>query len=152
LDGIDLYIFTINSQEICLETYFGRRKQREESIKNALKSAEEARAEMQNLQSDNERILKEARAERDLLLKEAREMKANVIDSAKTEAQTQAASIIRQAQATIEREKQAAVADFKNQVAQLSIEIAEKVVKSELSEKDKQFKMVKSLLQDVTLK
>jgi len=130
----------------------GAVSEREESIKNALKSAEEARAEMQNLQSDNERILKEARAERDLLLKEAREMKANVIDSAKTEAQTQAASIIRQAQATIESEKQAAVADFKNQVAQLSIEIAEKVVKSELSEKDKQFKMVKSLLQDVTLK
>jgi F-type H+-transporting ATPase subunit b len=79
-------------------------------------------------------------------------MKANLIEAAKEEAQSQADTIIRQAQASIESEKQAAVADLKNQVAQLSIDIAEKVVKSELSQKDKQFKMVEGLLEDITLK
>ena len=94
---------------------------REEGIRSALQSAEDARAEMQNLQSDNERILKEARAERDELLKEARDIKQKIIDDAKDEAKTQAAQIMNQAQVAIESEKQAAVAELKQQVASLSI-------------------------------
>jgi len=86
---------------------------REEGIRSALQSAEDARAEMQNLQADNERILKEARAERDGLLKEAREIKQKMIDDAKDEAKTQAAQIMTQAQAAIESEKQAAVAELR---------------------------------------
>lgn len=125
--------------------------QREEGIKSALDEAENARKEMQNLKADNERILKEARAERDTLLKEARAMKENMINEAKEEAQTQAAKIINQAQQTIETEKQAAIADIKNQVAQLSVNIAEKVVKDELSNKDKQLKLVEDMLKDVTI-
>ncbi len=125
--------------------------EREEGIRSALQSAEEARKEMQNLQADNERILKEARGEREQLLKEAREMKQRMIDDAKEEAQAQASKIIAQAQLAIQSEKQAAVADLKNQVASLSIEIAEKVVGQELSEKDKQLKVVEGLLKDVTL-
>ena len=124
---------------------------REEGIRSALQSAEDARAEMQNLQADNERILKEARAERDGLLKEAREIKQKMIDDAKDEAKTQAAQIMTQAQAEIESEKQAAVAELKQQVASLSIEIAEKVTKETLADDKKQSQLVQKLLKDVNL-
>ncbi|AXT61798.1 F0F1 ATP synthase subunit B [Aquimarina sp. AD10] len=124
---------------------------REEGIKNALESAESARKEMQNLQADNERILNEARAERDGMLKEAKQLKENIIADAKAEAQTEADKIVAQAQATIESEKKAAIADLKSQVAGISVEIAEKVVRKELDNKDKQLELVESMLGDVTL-
>jgi F-type H+-transporting ATPase subunit b len=125
--------------------------EREEGIKNALDEAENARKEMQNLNADNARILKEARAERDVLLKEAREMKENIIAEAKNEAQAQANKVIEQAQATIQAEKQAAIVDLKNQVAELSISIAEKVVRGELADKSKQEKLVQDMLKEVTI-
>lgn len=125
---------------------------REEGIKNALESAEAAKKEMQDLQADNERILNEARAERDAMLKEARQLKENMISDAKAEAQTEADKIVAEAQATIESEKKAAIAELKNQVAGLSVDIAEKVVRNELSNKDKQLELVDSMLGDVTLK
>ena len=103
--------------------------EREEGIKNALLSAEKAKEEMASLQSDNEETLKKARAERDTLLKEAREIKQQLIDDAKNEAQSEAKKIISQAQETIQNEKKAAISDLKNQVATLSIDIAEKVLK-----------------------
>ena len=124
---------------------------REEGIKGALASAEKARLEMENLNADNERILKEARAERELMLKEAREIKAKMITDAKDEAQVQANKMIEQAQAAIESEKKTAMAELKSHVAGLSIEIAEKVVREELSDKDKQLKLVASMLDDAKL-
>ena len=125
--------------------------EREEGIKDALDEAENARKEMQNLNADNARILKEARAERDVLLKEAREMKDSIIAEAKNEAQIQANKVIEQAQATIQAEKQAAIVDLKNQVAELSINIAEKVVRGELADKSKQEKLVQDMLKEVTI-
>jgi F-type H+-transporting ATPase subunit b len=125
--------------------------EREEGIKNALDEAENARKEMQNLNADNARILKEARIERDVLLKEAREMKDGIIAEAKNEAQAQANKVVAQAQATIQAEKQAAIVDLKNQVAELSISIAEKVVRGELADKSKQEKLVKEMLKEVTI-
>ncbi|MCC1483522.1 F0F1 ATP synthase subunit B [Winogradskyella immobilis] len=124
---------------------------REEGIKDALASAEKARAEMENLHADNERILQEARAERETLLKDAREMKNKMISDAKEEAQVQAAKMIEQAQAAIESEKKAAMAELKSHVAGLSLDIAEKVVGDELSNKDKQLKLVENMLGEATL-
>ncbi len=124
---------------------------REEGIKNALESAEAAKKEMQSLNADNERILKEARSERDLLLKDAREIKEKIISDSKEEAQEQASSIIESAKAAIEVEKQAAISDLKTQVAHLSIEIAEKVIKQELSSKDDQLALVDKMIGEVTL-
>ncbi|MEQ6124488.1 F0F1 ATP synthase subunit B [Pseudotenacibaculum sp. MALMAid0570] len=126
--------------------------EREEGIKSALDSAEEAKKEMENLQANNEQLLKEARAERDALMKEAREIKDKMISDAKDEAKEVAAKLIENAQASIEQEKQAALSELKNQVAELSIGIAETVVKKELASKDDQLKLVEGLLQDVTLK
>ena len=126
--------------------------QREEGIKNALDAAEEAKKEMQNLQANNEQLLKEARAERDAMMKEAREIKDKMIADAKDEAKDVAARLIQNAQASIEQEKQAALSELKHQVAELSIGIAETVVKKELSAKKHQLKLVEDLLSDVTLK
>jgi F-type H+-transporting ATPase subunit b len=125
--------------------------EREENIKNALEGAERAKQEMLNLQADNEKILKEARIERDSLLKEAREMKDNIISQAKEEAQIQANKLMEQTKAAIENEKAKAISDIKKQMGELSVAIAEKVVKNELSDKDKQLKLVDQLLNEVTL-
>ncbi len=125
---------------------------REEGIKNALLSAENARKEMQNLQADNEKLLNEARAQRDEMLKEARELKEKVVSEATEEAQAKADKIVANAQVIIENEKNAAMVDLKNQVATLSIEIAEKVIREQLSTTERQHKLVEDMLADVTLK
>jgi len=124
---------------------------REEGIKNALDSAEKAKLEMQNLQADNQKLLKEARVEREAMLKEAREIKNKMIEDAKDQAKEEANKLVAQAQASIQTEKKAAIAELKSQVANLSIEIAEKVVREELSNKDKQIKLVESMLGEATL-
>ncbi len=125
--------------------------EREEGIKNALLSAENAKKEMQNLQADNQRILQEARLERDSLLKEAREIKDKMIADAKNEAQAQGLKMIEQAKASIESEKNAAMAELKLQVSSLSLAIAEKVLKEELSNKEAQTKLVEKMLGDAKL-
>jgi F-type H+-transporting ATPase subunit b len=125
--------------------------EREEGIKNALASAERAKLDMQNLTASNERLLAEARAERDTLLKEAREIKEKMINDAKSEAQAQGEKMIAQAKAAIESEKNAAMVELKNQVSSLSIEIAEKVLKSELSNTEAQSKLVEKMLGDAKL-
>ena len=124
---------------------------REEGIKNALDSAEKAKREMENLQADNQKLLHEARAEREAMLKDAREIKNKMIEEAKDQAKVEASKLVAQAQASIETEKKAAIAELKSQVANLSIEIAEKVVREELSNKDKQIKLVESMLGEATL-
>ena len=124
---------------------------REEGIKNALDSAEKAKLEMENLQADNQKLLKEARAEREAMLKDARDIKNKMIEDAKEEARVEAGKLVAQAQESIQSEKKAAIAELKGQVANLSIEIAEKVVREELSNKDKQVQLVESMLGEATL-
>lgn len=124
---------------------------REEGIRNALLAAENAKKDMQNLKSDNEKLLAEARAERDLMMKEAREIKEKMIADAKSEAQAQGAKMIESAKASIESEKNAAMAALKNQVSSLSLEIAEKLLKDELSNKEAQTKLVEKMLGDAKL-
>ena len=125
---------------------------REEGIKDALDSAEKARKEMQNLNADNEKLLHEARLQRDSMLKEARELKEKIVTEASSEAQEKADNIVAQAQITIQSEKNAALAELKNQVAELSIQIAEKVIRKELSSSEQQYRLVEEMLEDVTLK
>jgi len=129
----------------------GAVSEREEGIIKALATAEDAKVEMQNLQADNQKLLKEARAEREAMLKDARDIKNKMIEEAKDEAREEAGKLIAQAQASIQAEKKAAIAELKNQVANLSIEIAEKVVREELSNKDKQVQLVESMLGEATL-
>ena len=125
--------------------------EREASIQNALDSAEKAKEEMKALQSSNERILAEARVERDNMLKDAREAKEKIIAESKAVAKKEGDRLLASARENIQNEKMAAITELKNQVAHLSIEIAEKILKQELSEKDKQKTVVKNLLEDVKM-
>ena len=124
---------------------------REEGISNALLAAENAKKDMQNLKADNEKLLADARAERDAMIKEAREIKEKMIADAKSEAQAQGEKMIESAKASIESEKNAAMAELKNQVSSLSLEIAETLLKGELSNKEAQTKLVEKMLGDAKL-
>jgi F-type H+-transporting ATPase subunit b len=129
----------------------GMIKERENSIEQALESAERAKEEMKALQSSNERILAEARSERDAMLKEAREIREKMIVDAKGLANKEGERMLASARENIQNEKMAAITELKNQVATLSIEIAEKILKSELSSDEKQKSLVNTLLKDVNL-
>jgi len=124
---------------------------RNESIENALKAAEKAKEDIENLTADNERILNEAKLERDALLKEAREIKDKVIAEAKDKAKIEAEIILVSAKEQITNEKMAAITELKNQVAELSIEIAEKIIKSELQDLNKQKELITSSISDKDL-
>lgn len=126
-------------------------KTRENNITEALLSADKALNDMRELQSNNEKIMNQARAERDSMLKEARETKDSIVNEAKQKAQAEADRILTTAREQIQNEKNAAVAELKNQVAVLSIEIAEKILKSELSNDDKQKALVTNLVKDLNL-
>lgn len=126
--------------------------ERETSIKDALASAEAARTEMESLQSDNQRIVKEARAEKEALLKGARNTRADLINTAKEEAQAEADKILIQAQEAIQNEKRAAIKELREQVGSLAMDIAGKVLQKELDNKDKQVELIDQLIQDYDLK
>jgi F-type H+-transporting ATPase subunit b len=126
--------------------------ERETSIKDALDSAEAARKEMETLQTDNQRILKEARAEKEVMLKEARNTRADLINTAKEEAKAEAEKILIQAQEAIQNEKRVAISELKEQVASIATNIAEKVLQKELQSNDKQEQLISQLLKDYYLK
>jgi len=125
--------------------------ERETSIKDAMNAAEVAKKEMASIQQNNQKVLKEARAERESLLKEARSNGADIVAQAKAEAKAEADKIIALAQESIQNEKRAALIELKNQVAQISLDIAEKVIDSELESKEKQSKLVNQLIKDASL-
>ncbi|MHA7942501.1 F0F1 ATP synthase subunit B [Formosa sp. 3Alg 14/1] len=151
MQAIILIILIVLLGKFAWKPILGSLQTREDDIRNAIEAAEKAKLEMQNLHADNERLLNEARAERDTMLKEAREMKDKLILDAKDEAQSQANSMIEAAKHAIESEKKSAMVEIKNHVAELSLEIAEKVVRGELADKDKQLALVDSLLGKSTL-
>ncbi|MCH2197268.1 MAG: F0F1 ATP synthase subunit B [Flavobacteriales bacterium] len=126
-------------------------KEREESIAESLNEAEKARQDIADLKSDNEKLLQEARVERDNILKEARELKDSMIADAKNQAKEEAEKMVNSAREAIETEKAAALADLKEHVAMLSLEIAEKVVRQSLSSDDSQKALVDKLLQETDL-
>jgi F-type H+-transporting ATPase subunit b len=125
--------------------------ERETNIANSIASAEKVKLEMAQIKNDNEAFLVKAREERAALLKEAKEIKDKLISSAKEEAKLQAAKIVADAQNTINNQKMAAIADLKNQVGNLVIEVSEKVLRRELSNKDEQERYIKQLADEVSL-
>ena len=125
--------------------------ERERSIEEALESARKAKDEMARLTSQNESLLKEARAERDLILKEAKTLKDQIVSEAKAIAQTEGAKMIEKANVEIESQKTAALAEIKDQVATLAIEIAEKILRRQFEDQNKQEALVSDLLKEVKL-
>ncbi|MEM6523073.1 MAG: F0F1 ATP synthase subunit B [Bacteroidota bacterium] len=126
-------------------------KIREESIQDALDSAEKAKEEMAALQADNKKLLDEARVERDQILKDARGMANSIKEASKEEATKQAEKMIEDAKLAINTEKQAALAEVKTQVAALSLQITEKVLRKELGNKQAQQALIEDFIKDVNL-
>ena len=124
---------------------------RNESIEEALASAEKARQDMADLKSENEKLLDEARQEREKILKDANAMATNIKEQAKEEAQKMSQKIVDDARATIQTEKEAALRDVKNQVVKFSLDIAEKLVKKNLSESGQQKELVRKFVDDLNL-
>lgn len=126
-------------------------KTRETNISESLATAERVKAEMAQLKSENEALLAKAREERALMLKEARDTKDKIINEAKEQAKVEANKIITDAHAAIQQQKMAALTDVKNQVGNLVIEVAEKVLRRELGDKAKQETFIKQLAEEVKL-
>ncbi|MBC6991461.1 F0F1 ATP synthase subunit B [Hymenobacter sp. BT491] len=126
-------------------------KEREDSIESALRMADQAKLEMQQLKAGNEKLLAEARLERDRVLKEATDLANKLIEQAKTKATEEGGRMITQAREAIQNEKNAALAEVKNTAAQLSIDIAERILRRELTDANSQKQLVDSYLKDVKL-
>ncbi|CAH0994792.1 ATP synthase subunit b [Emticicia aquatica] len=126
-------------------------KEREDSIESALRLAEETRAEMAKLKSDNDKILAEARAERDKMIRDAKGITDKMIADAKEKAVAEGNKIISDAREAIQQEKTAMVAQIKKDMASFSIEIAEKVIRRELSDKKSQEALVSTLISEANL-
>lgn len=126
-------------------------KERETTISDSLATAERVKAEMAQMQSENEALLAKAREERASMLKEARETKDKIINEAKDQAKVEASKIVSEAQQAIEAQKMAALTDVKNQVGKLVIEVTEKVLRRELDNKDAQENYIKGLVNEVKL-
>lgn len=124
---------------------------REESIQNSLDEAKKAREEMSNLKAENEALLREARQEREAMLKEAREMSAKIQAEAREEAQAEGKRIVEKAREEIRAEKMKALTEVKNQVATLSVEIAEKVLRQEMQDSKAQATYVDKLVSELHL-
>jgi F-type H+-transporting ATPase subunit b len=125
--------------------------EREQSIDEALNKAELAKQEMARLTSQNQDLMQQARAERDEILKEAKTLKDGILNEAKKQAQVEGAKLIEKAKIEIENQKKAALAEVKDQVSSLSLEIAERVLRTQLDDKAKQETLVANLLKDVEL-
>jgi F-type H+-transporting ATPase subunit b len=126
-------------------------KERETGIADSLATAERVRAEMAQLKNENEILLAEAREERAMLMKDARDTKDKIINEAKEKAKFEANKIMLDAQAAIEMQKMAALTEVKNQVGNLVIEVSEKILRRELSNKTEQEKYIKQLSEEVKL-
>lgn len=124
---------------------------RNESILNALNAADRAKEEMTKLKADNERILEEARTERDALLREARQVKEKLITEAREKADEEVKKMMINAREAIRNEKLAAISDMKVQMAKLSVEIAEKILREKLKDDKEQIKLVDKLISEADL-
>ena len=122
--------------------------ERNQSIKDSLAQAEKARSEMSELTANNEKIIAQAKVDRDIILKEARDMKSEIISEAKDKANKEAEKLVSTAKEQILNEKMKAITELKNHVADLSIEMAEKILSSELSDVAKQKELVSKALKE----
>lgn len=125
--------------------------EREKSITDALSSAEKAKEDIAQMHADNQKIIQEAKEERDRLLKEAREVKDTIINDAKDAASQEGKKLIEAAKKAIDNEKAAALNEIKMSIATLSVDIAEKILKQNLSGDKDQQKLVDNYLKDIKL-
>lgn len=126
-------------------------KDRENSIEDSLREADKVREEMKGLKLDNEKLLRDAKDERDAILRDARKIREQILEDAKEKANVEAANIVESAKERINNEKQAAIVEIKNSIATISIDIAEKVLKEEFKDKNKQANYIEKMLKETRL-
>jgi F-type H+-transporting ATPase subunit b len=126
----------------------GGLKEREQEIAQSLEEAKNAREEMKALQANNESLIKEAKEQRDLIIKEAKQLKEDILAQSRDQAKAEGQRIVEDAKKKIEQEKLAAIAQIKSEVADLSISIAEKLIKAELSAKNKDKALMDTLIKE----
>jgi F-type H+-transporting ATPase subunit b len=127
-------------------------KSREETISKSLRQAEEARNEIKKLQEYNEELAEKARAERELALKEAKSLRDKIVEEAKAQAQAEAQKIIEKSKILIIQERENAQKELAQMVSKLALEITEKILRKEFSDKDKQIGYFKDLLSEISSK
>lgn len=120
-------------------------------IDESLKNAREANERLANIKIESEAILQEAHTKQAEILKEAAATRDAIVNDAKDKANIEGARIIEDARQLIQKEKEAAIADIRKQVAQLSVDVAEKILRKELSSENKQMDMIARLLDEVTV-
>jgi len=125
--------------------------QREETIEKALEAANEAKKEMLQLKAGNEQLLRDAKDERDAMMRDARKVRESILDEARAKAAEESARILENARENIQFEKMAAINELKNQIASISIEIAEKLIGKELENKQQQQQLTEKLLKEVKI-
>jgi F-type H+-transporting ATPase subunit b len=148
---VSFLILLLLLKKLAWKPVLGAINERERSIEDALNRAEIAREEIASLTNQNESLLKQARAERDEILKQAKILKDQIVAEAKDSAQAEGAKMIEKAKIEINNQKIAALSEVKNQVATLSLEIAEKVLRHQFEDKQKQEVLVSELLKGVKL-
>ena len=149
--GIVFIILLILLAKFAWKPMLNAVKEREQSIADSLELADKTKHEMQQLQAENEKLLKEARIERDSIIKEANEISKKLIAEARESAKKDANKILEDAQQAIINEKNQAMSEIKTHVAALSLEVAEKIIKGELSSNDKQKALASQLVEDINL-
>lgn len=149
--GLTFIIFLFLLVKFAWKPILSAVNDREQRIADALSQAEKAKDEMKALQSKNEDLLKEARAERDAMIRDAKETASKMVEEARQVAKNEGAKMLESAKASIEAEKNAAVSELKTQVAFFSLEIAEKILKKELSSDEKQKSLADKLVEDINL-
>lgn len=128
----------------------GMVKERQAFIDDSLRKAHEANERLANIQKEGESILQEAREKQAQMLKEAAATRDAIVEQAQTKARSEGARLLEEAKATIEQEKKAAIADIRQQVATLSVQIAEKVLKQNLKDDKAQMDLIDRMLNDVS--
>ena len=126
-------------------------KEREQSIEKALQAADEARQEMSKLKSTQEGLLQDARLERDKLMEEARRIREQMIEKAREEAASETSKMLEQARKQIESDKLSAISEIRDQVATLSVDIAEKILRKQLENREEQQNLIKDQLHDLKM-
>ena len=145
--GIVLYILA----KFAWKPILGALQQRDQSIERALRSAENARKDIEKIKADNEKIIAKGREERDQMMMEARDIKDKLIAEAKNQANEEAEKLIRSAKQAIENEKATVLTDIRKQVAAFSLEIAEKIIRQKLSDDKEQQKLIDELVKELKL-
>lgn len=145
--GIVFYILA----KFAWKPIMGALKQRDLSIENALRAAENARKDIEKIKADNEKNMAKAREERDQMMMDARDIKDKLIAEAKKQAEQEAEKLIRSAKQTIENEKATMLTDIRKQVAAISIEIAEKIIRQKLGDDKKQQEMIEEMIKELKL-